>query len=43
MVVLRFYALTKKERAIKNSFQDFKKLLDHLKCGIGLSFVLLNF
>jgi len=36
-VVLCSYALTKKERSIKNSFQDFKVLLDHLKCGIGLS------
>jgi len=38
-VVLHSYALTKWERSIKNSFQVFKELLDHLKCGIGLGLV----
>ena len=42
-VVLHSYALTKKERLIKNTFQDLKELLDHLKCGIGLGLVILNF
>ena len=41
-VVLRSYALTKKERSIKNNFQDFKELSDYLKCGIGLGLVILN-
>jgi len=38
-VALRSYELTKWERSIKNSFQVFKELLDHLKCGIGLGLV----
>jgi len=39
VVLPSYYALAKKKRSIKNSFQVFKELLDHLKCGIGLGLV----